>query len=63
MENKTSNIEAIRRDLIEIAKCYCRYEKCYGKQNTDCCENCYFGGQLADHLIKNGVVLKKNEFL
>ena len=45
----------MRDKLIEIARDFCRYEKCLGKKNIENCKSCENGSKLADHLIANNV--------
>ena len=47
----------MRDRLIEIAKNFCRYENCTGKQDRAICCDCENGGKLADHLLENGVIV------
>ena len=49
--------EKQRERLVEIAKGFCRYEKCSGKEDSKYCKECENGGKLADYLMSNNVVV------
>ena len=47
----------MRDRLIELLKNRCHFDNCLSKQNVGTCDKCKIGGDMADYLLENGVIV------